>query len=106
MQCKFRFHHLIDTEILIFNEHNHKPLLKNILTRPKINNNLKRKSVDDMFIRSSKILHSELKNDNIENITSGDVLLIKINVHCWGRRLIDTDRSHTHIPSLAPSPKA
>jgi len=34
-----------------------------------------------MFIRPSKILHSELKNDYIENITSGNVLLIKRNIH-------------------------
>lgn len=72
---------LIDTEIDIFNEHNHEPLPENILTRQKISNNLKRKAVEDMFVRPSKILHSELKNDNIENITSGDVLLLKRNIH-------------------------
>ncbi|KAL4113170.1 hypothetical protein QTP88_016843 [Uroleucon formosanum] len=70
-----------DNEIEIFNEHNHKPLPENILTRQKISNNFKRKVVDDMFIRPSKILHSELKNDDIEVITSGDVLLIKRNIH-------------------------
>ncbi|KAF0767639.1 MULE domain-containing protein [Aphis craccivora] len=52
------------------------PLPENILTRQKISKNLKRKAIDDMFVRPSKILHSELKNDDIENITSGDVLLI------------------------------
>lgn len=72
---------LIETEIYIFNEHNHEPLPENILTRQKIRNNLKRKAVDDMFVRRSKILHSELKYDDIENITSGDVLLIKRNIH-------------------------
>jgi hypothetical protein len=55
--------------------------LENILTIQKISKNLKRKSVDAVFIRPSKILHSELKNYDIENITSGDVLLIKINIH-------------------------
>lgn len=57
-----------------FNEHSHKPLPENISTRQKISNNLKRKVVDDMFIRPSTILHSEMKNYDIENITSGDVL--------------------------------
>jgi len=32
---------LIDTEIKIFNEHNHKPLIVNILIRQKISSNLK-----------------------------------------------------------------
>ncbi|KAF0753014.1 Uncharacterized protein FWK35_00026714 [Aphis craccivora] len=49
------------------------PLPENILTRQKISNNLIRKEVDDMFIRPSKILHSKLKNDDTENITSGDL---------------------------------
>ncbi|KAF0756715.1 Uncharacterized protein FWK35_00015087 [Aphis craccivora] len=72
---------LIDTEIDIFNEYNHEPLPENILTRQKIRNNLKRKAVYDMFVRPSKILHSELKYDDIKSITSGDVLLIKRNIH-------------------------
>jgi len=53
---------IIDTEIEIFDEHNHKPLPENILTRQKIGNNLKRKAVDDMFIRPSKILQYKICN--------------------------------------------
>lgn len=34
-----------------------------------------------MFARPSTILYSELKNCDIENFTSGDVLLIKINIY-------------------------
>jgi hypothetical protein len=33
-----------------------------------------------MFVQLSKILHSELKNYDIENINSGDVLSIKRNI--------------------------
>jgi hypothetical protein len=35
----------------------------------------------DMFVRTSTILHSELKNDDIKNITSGDFLFIKKKKH-------------------------
>jgi 5-bromo-4-chloroindolyl phosphate hydrolysis protein len=52
-----------------------------LVTKQKFSNNLKRKVVDDIIIRPSKILHSELKNYDIENITSRDVLIIKINIH-------------------------
>ncbi|KAE9525238.1 hypothetical protein AGLY_014306 [Aphis glycines] len=44
----------VRTEIEIFDEHNHKPLPENILTRQKIGNNLKRKAVNDINVDSPK----------------------------------------------------
>lgn len=70
---------LINIKIEIVNEHNQKPLPENNLNRQKMYNNLKRKAVDDIFIRPSKMLHSKLKNYDIENITSRGIILIKIN---------------------------
>jgi hypothetical protein len=55
----------------MFNEHNYKPLPGSILTKQKLNNSLKRKAVDNMFTRPSKMLHSEL--NDIKNITSENV---------------------------------
>lgn len=61
--------------------HNHLQLSKQIINRQKLNNNLKRKAADDIFTRPSKIIHSELKNADVESLTTQDVKLIKRNLH-------------------------
>lgn len=43
-------------------------------------NNVKHKTVDNIFDRPATILLFELKNDDIEHLISGDVLLIKRNI--------------------------
>lgn len=71
----------INTAIEIFNEHNYNSLPENILNGQALINKWKRIAVDDMYIRPSTVLYSELKNYDIKILTSGDVLSIKINVH-------------------------
>lgn len=64
-----------------FNEHNHEKLSEIVLIRNKLSNTLKRKAVDHMFDNPSKILQTELKSGDIENLTTKDILLVKRNIH-------------------------
>jgi len=61
--------------------HSHFKISEQIINRQKLNNNLKRKAVDDMFTKPSKIIYSELKITDIEFLITQDVKLIKRNVH-------------------------
>jgi len=101
---KFRFHKMLQGEVQrwtccknsckcffkltsdnvmseIFNEHRHDKCDENVLTRQKISNAVKRKAVDDISVRPSKILHNEFKNGDISTLTTNDVILIKQNIH-------------------------
>jgi len=51
------------------------------INRHKFNNNFKREDVNDMFTRPYKIIHFELKNNDIEILISQDVKIIKRNEH-------------------------
>ncbi|KAE9534004.1 hypothetical protein AGLY_008740 [Aphis glycines] len=64
-----------------FKNHNHLQFSEQIINRQKLNNNLKRKTINDIFTRPSKFIHSELKNADVESFTKQDVQLIKINLH-------------------------
>ncbi len=80
---KFRFHKMLQGEVQrwtccknsckcffkltsnnvmsdIYNEHNHDKCDEQVITRQKISNSVKRKAVDDISVRPSKILHNEL----------------------------------------------
>jgi nitrogen regulatory protein PII len=61
----------------MYNEHNHDKCDEEIFTRQKISNVVKRKAVDNISDRPSKILHNEIKNGDISTLTINDVILIK-----------------------------
>jgi len=71
----------------IYNEHNHDKCDEQVITRQKISNAVKRKAVDDISVRPSKILHNEFKNGDILTLTTNDVILIKQNIH-YARSLL------------------
>ena len=56
-----------------FKDCSHFKISEQIINQQKLNNNLKRKAVDDMFTRPSTIIQSELKNVDIEILTSQNV---------------------------------
>lgn len=101
---KFRFHKMLQGEVQrwtccknsckcffkltsnnvmsdIYNEHNHNKCDEQVITRQKISNAVKRKAIDDISVRPSKILHNEFKNGDILTLTTNDVILIKQNIH-------------------------
>jgi len=61
--------------------HNHNCDSEKILNRQILNNNLKRKAQDDICEKPSKLLHSEIKNNDIDTLTRYDCTLIKKNIH-------------------------
>lgn len=61
-------------------EHNHKSDSIEILNRQKLSNNLKRKAIDDLYDKPSKLIHRELSND-VSTLTSYDLTLIRKNMH-------------------------
>ena len=83
------FFKLTSNDVLsdIYNEHNHDKCDEQVLTRQKISNAVKRKAVDDISARPSKILHNEFKNGDISTLTTNDVTLIKQNIH-YARSLL------------------
>lgn len=107
---KFRFHKMLQGEVQrwtccknsckcffkltsnnvmsdIYNEHNHNKCDEQVITRQKISNAVKRKAIDDISVRPSKILHNEFKNGDILTLTTNDVILIKQNIH-YARSLL------------------
>jgi len=61
--------------------HNHNCDSEKILNRQTLKNNLKRKAQDDLCEKTSKLVYSELKNNNIKTLTRYDCTLIKKNIH-------------------------
>lgn len=49
-----------------FSDHNYVQISEQQLNRRKLNNNLNKKAVDEMFTRPSKIIQSEQKKGDIE----------------------------------------
>lgn len=61
-------------------EHNHDADEENKIERQIISNNLKRKATENMCERPSKLLHSYLRENNTNAITTKDVIYIKHNI--------------------------
>uniref|UniRef100_A0A2S2NXU0 MULE transposase domain-containing protein n=1 Tax=Schizaphis graminum TaxID=13262 RepID=A0A2S2NXU0_SCHGA len=61
--------------------HDHEKDDVNILTRQKVSNNLKRKALDDPCEKPSKILHRELREGDIDSLTTTDTMRIRKNIH-------------------------
>jgi len=61
-------------------EHNHPKPEQKLLNRQNISNSLKRKAIDDISSKPSKLLQVELKKNDVETIITSDVALIKRNI--------------------------
>ena len=61
-------------------EHNHLKDDSHLLDRQKISNSLKRKALDDISTRPSKLLHAELRLPNAPKLYVNDVTLIRKNI--------------------------
>ncbi|KAL4127383.1 hypothetical protein QTP88_011555 [Uroleucon formosanum] len=61
-------------------EPNHENDSVEILNRQKLSSNLKRKAIDDLYDKPSKLIHRELSND-VSTLTSYDLTLIRKNMH-------------------------
>lgn len=59
---------------------NHDFIPSELLARQKISNTLKRKAIEDMSIRSSKLICQELRNDNSESLSVHDLKRIRQNI--------------------------
>lgn len=68
-------------------EHNHEAISSSELQRQEVSGIVKRKAVEDICERPSKILHSVIKNKN-EHLKSGDVKCIKKNLYHARRKLL------------------
>jgi len=102
---KFRFHRIMKNEIqrwactnkrcnafLKFDTHgveidnnlehnNHAADEKRSLVRQKLSNSVKRKAVEQLCERPSKIIHSEITPDDLNILDSKDINLIRKNIH-------------------------
>jgi hypothetical protein len=61
--------------------HNHNCDSEKILNRQALNNNLKRKSQNDICEKPSKLIHYEFKKKDINTLTRYDCTLIKKSIH-------------------------
>lgn len=61
--------------------HNHEGEEEKAILKQKLNNTLKRKAVDDISSRPSKIIHSELRQHSSSQLTIQDVNLIRKNIN-------------------------
>lgn len=62
-------------------EHNHMADDKRTLARQKVSNNVKRKAVEQLCERPSKILHSEISVNELSILNTRDINLIRKNIH-------------------------
>lgn len=60
-----------------FRDHNHDKLDVKTINRQKLENSLKRKAIQDISSKPSKLVHEELKEGDVETLSSGDVELVK-----------------------------
>jgi len=60
--------------------HNHDKIEENISNRQALSNSLKRKAVEDVFAKSSKLIRRELKHGDVSTLTN-DLSLIWHNIH-------------------------
>jgi hypothetical protein len=63
------------------NVHKHQKCDEKVLNRQKLSNSVKRKSQDDIFTRSLRLIRFELKNSDIPSINTNDLKLIKNFIH-------------------------
>jgi len=71
-----------DTEIIERKiNHNHEKLETPILNRQKMSNVLKRKAIDNVSDRPCKLIHNELRKEDVETLTFYDVSRIRDNVY-------------------------
>lgn len=79
--------------------HNHEQCDEKTLTRQNLSNTLKRKAVEDITCKPAKLLHSELKNGDMDSLTNNDMDLIRRNIHYARSRahgLLPKSRDETH----------
>uniref|UniRef100_A0A8D8S8W3 FLYWCH-type domain-containing protein n=1 Tax=Cacopsylla melanoneura TaxID=428564 RepID=A0A8D8S8W3_9HEMI len=62
-------------------EHNHEPDNAQNLTRQKVSNAMKRKAIDDICERPSKILHKAVSSQDLQLLNQRDVQYILKNAH-------------------------
>jgi len=60
---------------------NHEADEKQSLVRQKLSNSVKRKAVDQLCERLSKIIHSEITPDDLNVLDTKDINLIRKNIH-------------------------
>ncbi|XP_069701148.1 uncharacterized protein [Periplaneta americana] len=60
--------------------HNHEKLSEKVLHRQKISNFVKRKAIEDMCTKPTKLIHRELSAGDIETIDKSDIKLIRRNI--------------------------
>ncbi|XP_060846366.1 zinc finger MYM-type protein 1-like [Rhopalosiphum padi] len=61
--------------------HNHNKNDEKVLNRQILSNSLKRKAIEDISCKPSKLIRSELKKGDISILTTNDLSLIRHNVH-------------------------
>lgn len=79
-------------------QHNHE-IDNKVLNRQTISNNLKRKAIEDISQRPSKLVHKELRKFDVATLTTSDINLIKRNVRNERAKLypkLPTSREETH----------
>uniref|UniRef100_A0A8D9BQ60 Uncharacterized protein n=1 Tax=Cacopsylla melanoneura TaxID=428564 RepID=A0A8D9BQ60_9HEMI len=62
-------------------DHNHDSDSSNTLERQKLTNNLKRKAIEDICQRPSKMIHTEVLKEKSENISTEDVTRMRKCIH-------------------------
>lgn len=80
--CK-SFFKLDDTNKMIGNvsDHNHNKLDDKVFNRQTISNRLKRKAVDDISAKPSKLIREELRKGDVDSLTADDMTCIRHNIH-------------------------
>ncbi|KAE9544414.1 hypothetical protein AGLY_001593 [Aphis glycines] len=73
---------LNDNNSIIFNSdnHNHQKPHEETLNRLQFNNTLKRKAILDISTKPSKLIHTEIRTNNLPPLTLSDVTLIRRNI--------------------------
>ncbi|KAE9533104.1 hypothetical protein AGLY_009532 [Aphis glycines] len=85
-KCFFKLSSTLDI-IDKCNVHNHEKCDDKVLNRQKLSNSIKRKAQDDISTRPSKLIRSELKNNDIPSINTNDLKLIRNNNH-YARKVL------------------
>ncbi|KAF0704478.1 FLYWCH-type domain-containing protein, partial [Aphis craccivora] len=62
------------------NDHNHIKDSVEVFNRQQLSNNLKRKAVEELYDKPSKLIHGALSKD-IPTLTTYDLTLIRNNIH-------------------------
>lgn len=90
--------------VQLSDNHNHEPLCEKVLNRNLLSNAIKRKATEDINEKPSKLVHKELRNSDVDTLTTVDVNCLRKNIYHARRKdmpklPMDIQQVHTALES-------